>query len=233
MILAAGVFLALKAPPTAPKFRRGAVPEGPFLNLRYPFLDAVPISEGLTWVAYNPTTNSFRLFFLDVKDGTVLGELVGAEAEAIDKRSARVFCKTLQPPRAGLIRRVYTLVERFAPNLLPAEKDEMFWVINLRSGKAKLIGHAPATQMTVMKSPSPDFTKVFDVDQHGPKGCVVRLFDLSVAKLEKHDLPGWPLGWWSETEILYKIEGGGLGVYDIRSKLSGTILSVEAIEKWP
>lgn len=232
LVLAAGVLLALKAPPKAPKFRRGAVPEGPFLDLRYPFLDLVPISEGLTWVGYSPTTNSGRVFFLDVKDGSVLGELIDAEPEAIDGRSRQVFCRTVQRPRTGLMKRLFTLVAKFAPKLLPAERDEMFWVIDLHSGKARLIGHAPAPQMSTVKAPSPDFSKVYDVDQHVPPGCTIRLFNLSKGTLQRQTIPGWPLGWWSDLEILYKLDGGGIGVYNIGSKQSGAILSLEALEKW-
>ena len=229
--LALGVFLALMAPPNAPKFRRGVVPEGPFTELRYPFLDYVPVTEGLTWVAYNPATNSYKVFFLDVKDGAVLGELVDAEPEVFDGRSGQVFCRTIRPRRTGLIRRIFAFVERFAPSLVPAEKDEMFWLVNLQSGNAKFIGRAPTARITTMKTASPGFTKVYDIDKHGPSGGVIRLFHLSEATLEEHELPGWPLGWWSDNEILYKLDAGGLGIYSIDSKLSGTILSVEAIEK--
>ena len=231
-LIVAGIFL-VRFQPNAPKFIRNPALKGPHLNLRYPFLDPIPFSEGLTWVGTHSSTNDFHIWVLNVETGDVLGEIRNGDPLAIDGQRQQVLCNGIKAPRSALQRNFYKIIEKVTGRSPPAGTDESYWILDLRTGRATAIGHAPKPKMPSSTISSPAFSYAYLLDaHHATDRSDLFLFDLAGKKLERCQVPDWPLGWWSDEEILFKIPDGGFGAYDPATQMKRTLVSDTELTDW-
>lgn len=230
--LALAFLLGAFVQPPKPQFIPGPVPRGNYPNVHYPFLSAQPFSDGLTWIWTNPATNEVKMWVINVDTGNFLGELKNVDPLAIDARAGQVFCQWLPPPPNPFVEAFFNrLRQTFGLKLDPATR-ESYWLLDLNTGKAAFLGHTPDPQMPSSAVPSPAFSRAYLLDIHKPDGTEVFHFDLVAKKIGRLKLPGWPLGWWSDTDILYKLDAGGLGVFNAASGASEMVFTADYLESW-
>ena len=225
IILSVAIVFVIWVQRHGPRFDRDANASGPYLNVEYSFLDPIPFSGGLMPILATTSTNSRTVYVLDIAAAKIVGELQNGWPLAIDGKNQQLLCKSVKKPLNPLQARLYRTFQQVFRLKLPAETDEHYWVINLRTGRSTLIGQIPEPIMNSTMVPSPSFSRAYLLDNHSPTKCDLVIIDVLNKRLQRCELPGWPLGWWSDSEILFKPDQGGFGIYNLASKATASLIS--------
>jgi hypothetical protein len=226
------VLLAILFDPAAPSFHPGRTPVNKsVLALDYPFLNAIPFPDGLTWVHLTTGTNVGSCWILNVAEGKVLGELTGLDPLFIDGKTKQVFGKRLQPT-SSRISHLFALARAYLRLPARPELQDEFWLVDLTDRKRARFATSAKWDQSYTGVSSPDQQKVYQMRMPAiPPTVPVVVYNLKTLSISSNTVPGWAYGWWSNTEIIYK-GATGFALFDIDHGVSNPLLAKEDLREW-
>lgn len=230
-------YLFITWDPTAPKFvriRSFKVP--PHTGLHYEFLASCPFAGGKMWISLQDSTNWWATYLFDIEQRKVIGELRNAGPVFFYGDQTRLLCKKRDEDKASFTRKCRLLVEKVvSPRFLPwkpklpsANDTEVFWLLDLKSNSATLLGNI--SQFKGAGStfrPSPDFRFGFNMSTASRDKLFI--CDLEKKRGSNLVMDGWPAGWWDNQKILFLTKSNDFALLDVVSEKSSPLLSSNSI----
>jgi len=214
----------------APKFVPGApatvTPWGPTW---YAWHDDVPFRDGRLWLLVDDTNNVVsHIFLYDLNHRAILGELVnnGLHLPLLQNSDgSRLLVDGSPPGLVSALRTILTGAGKISPRIGAASSRlaDSFWVVETQNNSAKRVvtRAVPGTWQ-----PSPDFHYGFCMAAEK----VRFLCDLETQHVTQPDVAGIPRGWWDTHTILLEVGTNSLGLFDVQSLQSRTLLGPDQIQ---
>ena len=229
----AGYFF-IRWDPNAPKFvpiRSFSIPA--YTGLYYEFLASRPFAGGKMWISLQNNTNWWATYLFDLEQRKVIGELRNAGPVFLNGDQTQLLCRKRGEAKVSLTQKAQLLVEKvISPRFLPwkpkavsANDTETFWLLDLRSNSAALLGSV--SQFKGAGStfrPSPDCR--FGFNTPTASHDVLFVCDLirkrgAYVKVEMFENA---LGWWDNQTIMLRNQTNDFRLLDVVSGSSISLL---------
>lgn len=221
------LLLAFANESKAPKFVSGA----PATNAHwgsawYPWTDDVPFQNGRAFFLVADSNNVVNHVYLyDLNQSAILGELVNFYLPLLQNRDGSRLLVGGPPP--GLVSAYRTALAgagKIFPSLGAAASrvPDSLWVVETRNNSARrvLTGVFPGRWHS-----SPDFRYGYCISD----GKLRLLCDLESERVSQLSVAGDPIGWWDSHTILAEVATNSLGLFDVQTSQSRTLLSAPQI----
>lgn len=168
----------------------------------YDFLADVPFANDKLWMWTGNTNLAMHAYLYDLRQRTVTGELTNAGLPQLCSRDgSQILVVGKVTTNSGMWAIFASLQRMFLGNAFSARTIETLWILDLPNNSATRIG--TVSQFSGGSSSwhsSPDFRYGFNMPTS--MGDTLVLCDFEKRSLKEISVKGYPVGWWSEREIL-------------------------------
>jgi hypothetical protein len=226
-------FLSSNSNPDAPHFV--PTPPGfkidPSRRLHYDFLLPSPFENGLAWITVFDTNKArARTFLYDIQRTKFIGEMLNGWPVFGSRDQAKVLLRSKDSSSKEALLRFADRVLGGKLNLGSRNREEAFVVFDRSSGKSKGLGYMyqfPGTGSRWYPSPTARYGFTCPTASGGRN---VFLCDLEKPDMAVLPIRGTAVGWWDETNILFKSEDHDLSIYNVITDKTSILLKTEEIK---
>jgi len=224
----------LSIDPEAPSFRpvRGSKLQLPaYSEIDYNFLSPSPFEDGKMWIHTWSGTNGRHCFLYGIDQKRTLGELVKGEPVFMNRDQSSLLCAQRGPAGPS---QVGEQITRFLSSISGGKirfahvpnDAEVFWILDLKRNSTTRIGSLSQVRGAGSSfQPSPGFRFGFNKPSASSQRPEFFLCDLERKSFRSVALNGWPVGWWSDTEIIVKDPANDFVLWDVLSEKRSPLLS--------
>ena len=207
-----------------------------YQQLRYEFLSTSPFEGDRMWISVSSGTNGYHCYLYDIERKAVLGELFNASPAFMTRDQSMLLCVSRSPashsPVALLNKNIKALVRVLLHGKADFSNDdiETVWGLNLQHGGATRLGslsQGPRSGSSFV--PSPSFRYGYNKPTASFETPDLFICDLEKRVLLRRSVDGWPEGWWSDSEIIFKDSTNNFMLYDVAADKSSPLLSAAPV----
>ncbi|MDB6108877.1 MAG: hypothetical protein JWR69_627, partial [Pedosphaera sp.] len=188
----------------------------------------IPFSDGQVWIWTSGRTN-YHDYLYDLDHGAVLGEVFNAGAVFANQDQSKLLCKGSDSPivsRKGKLLLLLNQLSMGKTPLLPANKVETFWILDLKHNLARRIGDVSQWPRAGSRwHQSPGFRYGYTVPSTAQTDAEFVLCDLDQAAFRKIKFAGRLQGWWDDHQILAKDPADNFVLLDITTGKTATLFT--------
>jgi len=222
----------------APRFVPGT-PADAITNLaaavNYDWGDDIPFQSNRVWLWTATSRTNFHSYWVNLDDGTVTGELFNAGANFSNEDQTKLLCSghgstipNLKQRWAGWLAKVSG--GKIKPQL---DRDESFWVLDLRNNHAKCIGSFSQSYGSGSRwHPAPGFRFGYNIPSTSRGEREFYLCDLEQEKMTLvPNPPGSVQGWWDDHRLLMAAQHNFL-LYDVITRQSTNLFTAAQLQQF-
>lgn len=228
LFLVTGLMLYM-SPPGGPRFQpvSGPVVPWPSGQISYDFLSPAPFEGGKMWIT-SYSTNRAEVLLFDIDQRRILGRLNDGWPVMNSGDQTKTLCSQ---PGPRFKDRLWLWLDRLSGGRLKSPSPELtptYWRLDLTRNSAAYLGRLPEMPHSIF-SPAPDFQHGFTLLDKPPTRVDLYVFDLTAGSMVQRISPGWPAGWWNNTQILCLGTNQDLLLYDIHTERSAVLIRADQI----
>jgi hypothetical protein len=236
LIVLAALLGVLGSARNAPRFRPFRQPfrVRSYQNVYYDFLAPSPFEHDKMWISAWSGTNDQHCFLYDIERKTVLGELFNARPQFITSDQSQVLCLADDPAPRPSSPSASDRLQVFFRNLRRGKFSfmdlnfETVWKVNLERGAAARLGSFSDLYSADSFAPSPSSRFAYCKPPILPSSELF-ICDLQAQTLSRRLVDGWPAGWWSDSEIIFKGTNSDYFCYDVLTEKRELVFSAAAV----
>lgn len=234
LLIALAIFISLLARRDSrpPRFVPGApasIP--PFAGERYDYDALFENDQMWIWTWTDVNIRPPRLYWYDLRQKKVLGELFDADIPSLSSRDgSRLLVRGSESPES-FTERLTRPLQGFGIRLPTPPRTETFWIVDTSRNSVKRIGSlSQHPHSSSSWHSSPDFRRGFTVPSTSV-GSTLYLCDLEQESLKQISIHGYPFGWWDDHDILINTGINQFDLLDIRTETTRTLFNPADFDK--
>lgn len=235
----AGVVMILSSYSAAsrkvPRFVPGA-PADAITNLAnsasYAWGEAVPFQAGRVWMWSPSSPTNVHTYWVNLADRTVVGELFNAGAEFSNQDQTKLLCAGRSSLLPTMKQRLANWLDRLTGGKIKPRlnRDEAFWILDLRNNRAKRIGNLSQFPGTGSRwQPAPGFRFGYNIPSTSSGGDFF-ICDLEQERMTRMQFPGAIQGWWDERHLLMQEKLHNFLLFDVETQATNTLLTATQLQ---
>jgi hypothetical protein len=184
------------------------------------------------WTSTDVNIRPPRLYWYDLRQKKVLGELFDADIPSLSSRDGSLLLVMgSESPESSRPDWLAALLRALGVKLSPPQRTETFWIVDTSRNSVKRVGSlSQHSRSSSLWHSSPDFRRGYTVPSTS-MGSALYLCDLEQATLKRIPIHGAPFGWWDDHDILINTAINQFDLLDIKTETTRTLFSPADFDK--